>query len=97
MARRNALVVSDRVLADHEQSAKIRRRALLRDCGCRGNVPGRGLDLPAGEAEYLWGQDSVPGNLGLDFDLIYRLRRSWCPAHGAEFCEAVVTRQRVRR
>lgn len=96
VAGSNEVVVSDRVLADYENSAKIRRRALLRDCGCRGNVPGRGLDLPAGEAEYLWKQDSVPGNLGLDFDQIYRLRRSWCPAHGAEFCEAVVTRQRVR-
>ena len=76
----NEVVVSDRVLADYENSAKIRRRA-----------------LPAGEAEYLWQQGSVPGNLALDFDRIYRLRKSWCPTHGAEFCEAVVTRQHVRR
>ena len=59
--------------------------------------PRQGTGLPAGEAEYLWKQDSVPGNLGLDFDRIYRLRKSWCQTHGAEFCEAVVTRQRVRR
>ena len=97
VAGRNEVVVSDRVLADYENSAKIRRRALLWDCSCRRNVSGRGLDLPAGEAECLWRPDSVPGNLGLDFERIYRLRRSWCPAHGAEFCEAVVTRQRVRR
>ena len=96
-AGNNEVVVSDRVLADYENSAKIRRRALLRDCGCRENVLGRGLDLPAGKAEYLWRQDSVPGNLGLDFDRIYRLRKSWCQTHGAEFCEAVVTRQRARR
>ena len=97
VAGRNEVVVSDRVLADYENSAKIRRRALLWGCGCRGNIPGRGLDLPVGEAEYLWRPDSVPGNLGLDFERVYRLRRSWCPAHGAEFCEAVVTRQRARR
>lgn len=83
MARRNALVVSDRVLDDHEQSAKIRRGALLWDCGCRGNATGKGLDLPAGEVEYLWKQEPVPGNSRLDFDRIYRLRKSWCPAHGA--------------
>ena len=97
VAGRNEVAVSDRVLADYENSAEIRRRALLWDCGCRGNTPGRGLDLPAGASEYLWKQDSVPSNLGLEFDRIYRLRRSWCPTHGAEFCEAVVARQRVRR
>ena len=97
VAGSNEVAVSDRVLADYENSAKIRRRALLWDCGCRGNALGRGLDLPAGESEYLWKQDSVPSSLGLEFDRIYRLRRSWCPTHGAEFCEAVVTRQRVRR
>ena len=93
----NEVVVSERVFSDYENSAKIRRRALLRGCGCRGNVRGRGLDLAANEAERLWKQDSVPGNLGLDFDLIYRLRKPWCPTHGAEFCEAMVTRQRGRK
>ena len=97
VARPNEVVVSDRVFADYENSAKIRRRALLWGCGCRGNVRGRGLDLAANEAEYLWKQGTAPGNLGLDFDHIYRLRKPWCPTHGAEFCEAMVTRQRGRR
>ena len=93
----NEVVVSERVFSDYENSAKLRRRALLRGCGCRGNVRGRGLDLAANEADQLWKQDSVPGNLGLDFDHIYRLRKPWCPTHGAEFCEAMVTRQRGRK
>ena len=97
VAGRNEVVVSDRVFADYENSAKIRRRALLWDCGCRGNARGRGLDLPTNEAEYLWKQGPVPGNLGLDFDRIYRLQKPWCPTHGSEFCEAMVTRQRRRR
>lgn len=93
----NEVVVSERVFSDYENSAKLRRRALLRGCGCRGNVRGRGLDLSANDAERLWKQDSVPGNLGLDFDHIYRLQKPWCPDHGAEFCEAMVTRQRGRK
>ena len=93
----NEVVVSERVFSDYENSAKIRRRALLRGCGCRGNVRGRGLDLAYNEAERLWKQDSVPSNLGLDFDHIYRLPKSWCPTHGAEFCEAIVTRQRGQK
>ena len=93
----NEIAVSARVFSDYENSAKIRRRALLWGCGCRGNVRGRGLDLAANEAEYLWKRDSIPGNLGLDFDRIHRLRKPWCPTHGAEFCEAMVTRQRRRR
>ena len=92
----NEVAVSDRVFADYENSAKTRRRALLWGCGCRGNARGRGLDLASNEAEYLRKQNSVPGNLGLDFDRIYRLRKPWCPTHGAEFCEAMVTRQRGR-
>ena len=96
-AGRNEVVVSERVFSDYENSAKLRRRALMRGCGCRGDVRGRGLDLSANEAERLWRQDSVPGNLGLDFDHIHRLRKPWCPTHGAEFCEAVVTRQRGRK
>ncbi len=93
----NEVVVSERVFSDYENSAKIRRRALLRGCGCRGNVRGRGLDLATNEADLLWKQDSISGNLGLDFDHIYRLRQPWCPIHGAEFCEATVTRQRGRK
>ena len=97
VAEPNEVVVSERVFADYENSAKIRRRALLRGCGCRGNVRGRGLDLATNEAERLWKQDSVPDTLGLDFDHIYRLPKSWCPTHGAEFCEAIITRQRGRK
>jgi len=90
----NEVAVSEKVFADYQQSAKIRQRALLWSCGCEGNARGGGLDLPAGRSEYLWQSIALTGNLGLDFDHAYHLRRSWCQVHGAEFCEALVTRQR---
>ena len=90
----NEVAVSERVFSDYQQSAKIRQRVLLWSCGCKGGARGRGLDLPAGQAEYLWQSAPVPVNMGLDFDQVHRLRQAWCPIHGAEFCEALVTRQR---
>ena len=90
----NEVAVSERTFSDYQQSAKIRRRVLLWSCGCGDNTRGRGLDLPAEQAEYLWQSDPGPANLGLDFDQVHRLRQPWCPTHGAEFCEALITRQR---
>ena len=90
----NEVAVSERVFSDYQQSAKIRQRVLLWSCGCKGNTQGRGLDLPAKDAEDLWRSAPAPANLGLDFDQVHRMDRAWCPVHGAEFCEALVTRQR---
>ena len=90
----NELAVSGRVFSDYQQSAKIRQRVLLWSCGCTEGTQGRGLDLPAKEAEYLWQSAPAPENLGLDFEQVHRLRQAWCSIHGAEFCEALVTRQR---
>ena len=89
----NEVEVSERVFFDYQQSAKIRQRVLLWSCGCEENTRGRGLDLPTEQAEHLWQSAPSPVGLGLDFDQVHRLRRSWCPIHGAEFCEALVTRQ----
>ena len=90
----NEVAVSERVFGDYQHSAKIRQRVLLWSCGCDGHNRGRGLDLPAEQSEYLWQSAPAPANLGLDFDHVHRLRRPWCPTHGAEFCEALITRQR---
>lgn len=90
----NEVAVSEKVFSDYQQSAKIRQRTQLWSCGCDGSTRGGGLDLPAEQSDYLWQSTTVPGDLGLDFDHVYRLRRSWCQVHGAEFCEALVTRQR---
>ena len=90
----NEVAVSERVFGDYQQGAKIRQRVLLWSCGCRGSTRGRGLDLLAERTEYLWQSVRAPANLGLDFDQVHQLRRAWCPIHGAEFCEALVTRQR---
>ena len=90
----NEVAVSERVFSDYQQSAKIRQRVLLWSCGCRGSTRGRGLDLPVDQAEYLWQSNPAPANLGLDFDQVHRLCKPWCPTHGTEFCEALVTRQR---
>ena len=90
----NEVAVSERVFSDYQYSAKLRRRVLLWSCGCDRHNRGRGLDLPAEQAEHLWQSAPAPANLGLDFDQVHRLRKPWCPTHGAEFCEALVTRQR---
>lgn len=90
----NEVAVSERVFSDYQQSAKIRQRVLLWSCDCRDGSRGRGLGLPAERAEYLWQSAPAPADLGLDFDQVHRRRKPWCPNHGAEFCEALVTRQR---
>ena len=90
----NEIAVSERVFSDYQQSARIRQRVLLWSCGCRGGTQGRGLDLPARQAEYLWQTTPAPADLGLDFEQVHRLCKPWCATHGAEFCEALVTRQR---
>jgi len=94
LAAPNEVVVSERVFSDYEKSAKLRQRALLWDCGCQSGAKGRGLDQRPGEARPMWKKSRAPGNLGLDFDYIHRLNKPWCPAHGPEFCEAMVTRKR---
>lgn len=93
----NQVVMSDRLFSKCEQGSKLRRQALTQSCGCSGRTRGRGLDLPIGKAEHLWQQAAAPGQLGLDFNHIYRLRKPWCVTHGPEFCEAMVTGKRSKR
>ena len=97
VAGRNRVVMSERAFDAYARGPRLRRRALLRSCGCDGSVQGRGLDLPLGEAKNLWKKERSPGRMGLDFDSIHRLSKSWCPTHGPEFCEAMVTGKRAGR
>ena len=90
----NQVVVSERLFSEYKKGSRLRQRALMWSCGCKGRTRGRGLDLPASDAELLWQRASAPGNLGLDFNHLHRLRKPWCPAHGPEFCEALVTGKR---
>ena len=94
LADANEVVVSDRVFDLYESASELRRRALLWSCGCNGGVQGAGLDVPIGRTPYLWQQESTPGDLGLDFENIHRLKSHWCVIHGSEFCEAIVTSKR---
>ena len=87
----NQVVVSDRVFSQFQKASYIRRRALLWTCGCSDGVQGDGLDIPIGETECLWTQETAPTEMGLDFDQLYRLKSKWCCVHGAEFCETIVT------
>ena len=97
VAGRNQVVMSERAFDEFARGPRLRRRALLRSCGCDGSVRGRGLDLPLGEARNLWTKERAPGRLGLNFDSIHRLTKSWCPTHGPDFCEAMVTGKRAGR
>ena len=94
LAGPNQVVVSKRVFAQYERASELRRRALLWSCGCRRRSNRGGLAVAAGQTSLLWEGMKVPRNMGLDFDQAYRLKSAWCPAHGAELCEAVVTGRR---
>lgn len=87
----NQVVVSDRVFSRFRKASPIRRRALLRDCGCCEAVQGNGLDASIGETKCLWTQEPAPGGMGLDFGRIYRSESEWCCVHGPEFCETIVS------
>ena len=91
----NQLMVSDRVFAQYEEYAELRRRALLWSCGCSKGTEGSGFDSPIGSTSYLWAQEHAPDDLGLDFGMLYKLESSWCKIHGPEFCEAIISGKRV--
>ena len=93
----NQVVVSERVFAQYERASELRRRALLWSCGCSGRSNQGGLAVAAGQTSLLWGRMKVPRNMGLDFAQAYRLKSAWCPDHGAELCEAIVTGRRPQR
>ena len=94
LAEANEIVVADRVFALYEHASRLRQRTLMWSCGCDGGVRGAGFDAPIGHTSYLWQQELVPGELGMDFPSIYRLRSLWCVTHGTEFCEAIASGRR---
>ena len=94
VAGANEIVVSDRVFAGYEHSARIRQRALIRSCGCSARARGTGLNAAADQMSNLWTKQAAPKNLGLDFPSVHRRKSGWFKHHGAEFCEAIITGQR---
>ena len=96
LAGPNQVVVSERVFAQYERASELRQRALLWSCGCSGRSNQGGLAVAAGQTSLLWGRMKVPRNMGLDFAQAYRLKSAWCPKHGAELCEALLTGKKPR-
>ena len=96
LAEPNQIAVSGRVFNSYQRISKLRRRALMRWCGCKDRTRGRGLDAEVGTTSYLWKETPAPDDLGLDFDTVHRLKSAWCKIHGPEFCEAIVTGQRLK-
>lgn len=94
VAEPDQVVVSGRVFSEYERASKLRRRVLIRSCGCDGEIEGAGLDANEGETSSLWTEDQVSEDLGVDFDTIHRLDSPWCKIHGSEFCEVLVTGKR---
>ena len=92
LADSNQVVVSERVFIQFNKATKLRKRALLRSCGCNnGDGQGAGFDAAEDETSCLWEEAERPDGLGLDFDRIFTLRAQWCAIHGEEFYEAIVT------
>ena len=94
LAEANEMVVAERLFDLYERASRLRQRTLMWSCGCDGGVRGAGLDAPIGSTSYLWDQELVPEDLGLDFTNLQRLRSLWCVTHGSEFCETLVTGRR---
>ena len=96
LAEANQVVVSERVLAQYQEASKLRQRALLWSCGCNGRSNRGGLTVAAGQTSLLWRRMKAPRNMELDFAQAYRLKSAWCPEHGAELCEALLTGKKPR-
>ena len=96
LAEPNQIVVSERVFARFDEAGRVRRRALLRTCGCSGggDVQGAGSDADEADTVCLWKESVPPEDLGLDFDRLFALGSTWCAIHGPEFCAAIVTGKR---
>ena len=94
LAGSNQVVASGRVFRQYEEASELRQRALLWTCGCDGDTEGPGLDAPVGRTSYLWEEETVPEDLGLDFQTFHILESKWCMIHGPEFCETIVTGRR---
>ena len=90
----NQVVVSERVFAQYKRVSRLRQQALFQGCGCRGRSNRGGLAVAAGQTSHLWERMTVPRDMGLDFAHAYRLKSAWCPDHGAQLCEAIVTGRR---
>ena len=84
LAGPNQVAVSERVFAQYKRVSQLRQQVLLQGCECRSRA-GRG------GSSSLWKKMEVPKGLGLDFGHAYRLESPWCPKHGAELCEALIT------
>ena len=91
LAGPNQVVVSERVFAQYERVSRLRQQALFRGCGCRGRSNQGVLAVAAGQTSHLWRRITVPSGTGLDFSYAHQLESAWCPAHGAQLCEAIVT------
>ena len=91
LADYNQVIVSDRVFAQYNKASNLRRRVLLRSCGCSNGNRGKGLAAPREQTAYLWDTQPVPQDLGFDFPNLHRLKSKWCDRHGSDFCEALVT------
>ena len=64
VAGRNQVVMSGRAFDEYGRGPRLRRRALLRSCGCDGPVRGRGLDLPLGGNDGPVDQGAGSGPIG---------------------------------
>lgn len=87
----NQVLASDRVFAQYNKAHRLRRRVLLRSCGCSNGITGAGLNAPIEQTKPLWETDPAPQDLGFDFLNLHRLKSKWCDIHGAAFCEALIT------
>jgi len=77
LAEHDELLVSDRYFSNLEDE-----HALM-SCGCKDGEPAEKVPL--------WTKVDLSENPTFDFDIAYKLTSRWCPKHGNEYCEAILS------
>lgn len=75
---------SDEMLVSDRFYSSIANEHARYSCGCEGGRPSNTRKL-------LWAAVDVSADRQFDFDLAYCLKSFWCPTHGSEFCEKLLT------
>ena len=82
-AKLAGLSTNETVLVSGRFHGKLKGERALKSCGCQGGqYVGVHVDL--------WDEVDLSGDDRFEFDKAMRLKSSWCPTHGKEFCRDVV-------
>lgn len=90
--KQDSLYASARAYEVLQGATGVRRRCLFESCGCDPElgVDGLGFDAKPGQTKVLWVPEPLIAD-DVEGEQVWRLGNRWCPVHGPEFCEAIIT------